>query len=591
MLDQLQEVLQRAVQRQPPDGPEELLLFLTVQELAAAFQLSGADVWVRDGSVVECVARSKGTGVIREPEADCLERLTAAAGQPGRMFQQQAGSAGMLRQTTAVEAASGLLVMLELTGEDIPVGLSESAIEILADLYRRCRLGGLRRFRIAADRLDLLLPGVYWAGNVTELSALLSADLPAVLGCDRACVCIREAAGWRIESATGADGVNDRAEAVLRICRAVSDQSRERGSTAPVETRDGGRQWIFPLSSGGTWADSQRALVLEYSAGKAFDKELVARVLRHARAAIRKLETGETISQRLPGFRRFGRSRFWIFATAAAGIILGLCVWPSELRVSAVGRLLPNERTRIYSPENGIVTQVAVRDGEEVTAGQLLVQLRSDELAIELEAVLGQLAASEARLAAIEQLKASRSADIGMLAAEQSEISAGMDSLRLRRTLLESRLASLEIRAEFAGRVYADEAAGRMTGRPLQRGQFLMEVADPGRTWVLQLEIPERETRHVLAAMRKGDPAVHYFSESAPENLQEGRILRASECAVVNGQGQLTMRVEADPGAAEGELKQERPGAGVRAEIHCGVRSLGYVLLRRFFEFVQRGGR
>ncbi len=591
MLDQLQDVLQRAVQRQPPGGPEELLLVLTAQELASAFQLTAAEVWVRDGSAAECVARSSGVGVGGEVDAECLERLKAAASQPGQVLQGQSGSAGVVRQTTAVEAASGLLVVLELTGASIPVGLCESAVEILADLYRRCRLGGLRRFRHATERLDLFLPGLYGAGTLVDLSALLSADLPAVLGCDRACVCVRETAGWRMESATGVDGVNDRAEAVLRICRAVSDQSRENSSPTPVETRDGSRHYIFPLGSGGAWADSHRALVVEFASGRTLDREFTVRVLRHVRAATRNLESGDRNSQRLPRFRQMSRNRFWIWSTAAAGVILCLCFWPSELRVSANGRLLPNERTRIYAPENGIVSIVAVRDGEDVTAGQLLVRMRSDDLAIELESVLGQLAASEARLASIEQLKASQSADAGMLSAEQSEISAGLDSLRLRRRLLESRLASLEVRAEFAGRVYADEAAERMAGRPLQRGQFLMEVANPEGSWGLQLDVPERETRHVLAAMRGGNPSVNYFSESAPEIVRTGRILRASECAMVNGESQLTMRVEADPGTTAEDVMRERPGAGVRAEISCGERSLGYVLLRRFFEFVQRGGR
>lgn len=591
MLDQLQVVLQRAVQRQPPGGPEELLLTLTVQELSTAFRLRGAEVWVLDGSIPECVARSDGSGVGGEVEAECLERLKVAAVQAGQVLQVQADATGILRQTMAVEAATGLLVVLELSGTEIPAGLSESAIEILADLYRRCRLGGLRRFRLAVDRLDLFLPGLYGAGTGSELSAVLATELPSVLGCDRACVCIRDAGGWRMESATGADGVNDRAEAVLRICRAVSERSRETGSASPAETREGGRQYIFPLSSDARWADSQRALVLEFAAGKTFDREFMTRVLRHIRSAIKNLEFLEGISQRLPGLRRLRRNRFWSWGIAAAGVVLLLCVWPSELRVTAGGRLMPNERIRFYAPENGIVTLVAVRDGDEVSAGQLLVRLRSDELAIELESVLGQLAASEARLSAIEQLKASRSADVGMLSAEQSEITAGLNSLRLRRSLLESRLASLEVRAEFAGRVYADDAAERMAGRPLQRGQFLVEVANPGGSWGLQLDVPERETRHVLAAMRNGEPFVSYFSESAPEVLRTGRVLRASECAVVNGEGQLTMQVEADPGTTAAGEMQERPGAGVRAEISCGVRSLGYVLLRRFFEFVQRGGR
>jgi hypothetical protein len=84
---------------------------------------------------------------------------------------------------------------------------------------------------------------------------------------------------------------------------------------------------------------------------------------------------------------------------------------------------------------------------------------------------------------------------------------------------------------------------------------------------------------------------ISFFSESAPGTVHTAHVSRISESAVINGAGQLMLRVRADLASETFGGMQERPGAGVRAEIACGKKSLGYVLLRRFVEFVQRGGR
>lgn len=591
MLEQLQAILENAVRRQPAGFADELLPALTVKELAAGFGLTTAELWSVDGTVIESAGSSVAGDLQVEPDATTRGRVEAAAAAPGQLFEERFEGQAALRQTLGIEAATGWLLVLELYGTAIPVGLAESAVEILADLFRRSRLGVLRRFRAGIERLEQMLPALYGAPSESALGGILSADLPAVLGCSRACVCRREAAGWRMESATGADGVNERAEAVLRICRAVEEHAKRQSGGALAELPQGGTQLVFPLSSTGVWSESARALVVEFSAAAKPDRELLKRVLLQIRGALRNLSTESRNRGIGPAGRSVFLSQLPLMIAGTAVVILALALFPMELRVSATGRLLPSRRLQIHAPESGIVTLVAVRDGEPVSQGQLLMQLRSDELSLELETVLGQTAASEARLAAIEQLKASRSADIPLLTAEQAELSAGMESLQLRRRLIERRLEALAVRAEFSGRVYADDVAEQLTGKPLQRGQLLLELANPQGPWELQLEVPEREARHVMSAAAEGSPMISFFSESAPGTVHTAHVSRISESAVINGAGQLMLRVRADLASETFGGMQERPGAGVRAEIACGKKSLGYVLLRRFVEFVQRGGR
>jgi len=596
MMDQLQSVLESAVRRQPAGASDESLPALTARELVTGFGLESADLWTVDGSVLECVGRSGWTDVRTSDSRSPLDELTrkrleAAAASPSLLFVEGSEDCRSLRQTISAEAATGLMLVLELQGVQIPDGLAQSAVEILADLFRRSRLGVLRLHRAGSERLDQMLPGLYGVTSESGLGAVLAADIPAVLGCSRVCVCRRDVGAWRMESATGLEEVNERAEAVLRICRAVAEQAKLQSGTGLTEFPDGGVQWLFPLSVDGGWSESERALVVEFGPGLRPDRELMLRLLRQIRGVLRNLQSSRGVAGAGLGIPSMFRKRLTraVIAVSAASLLLTLV--KVELWVGASGRLLPTQRLQIHAAESGIVTLVAVRDGEQVSAGQLLVQLRSDELSLELESVLGQAAAADARLAAIEQLKAARSADVALLSAEQAELSAGMESLRLRRQLLERRLASLEVRAEFDGRIYADDMSERMAGKPLERGQMLLELANPQGAWELQLEVPEREARHVIAAASEGAPEVSFFSESAPEKSHITRLSRISESAVINDAGQLMVRVRADLAAEVLGGVQERPGAGVRAEIACGQKSLGYVLLRKFLEFVQRGGR
>ncbi|MFM7036960.1 MAG: HlyD family efflux transporter periplasmic adaptor subunit [Planctomycetaceae bacterium] len=596
MMDQLQSVLESAVRRQPAGASDESLPALTVRELVTGFGLESADLWTVDGSVLECVGRSGWTDVRTSDSRSPLDELTrkrleAAAASPSLLLVEGSEDCRSLRQTISAEAATGLMLVLELQGVQIPDGLAQSAVEILADLFRRSRLGVLRLHRAGSERLDQMLPGLYGVTSESGLGAVLAADIPAVLGCSRVCVCRRDVGAWRMESATGLEEVNERAEAVLRICRAVAEQAKLQSGTGLTEFPDGGVQWLFPLSVDGGWSESERALVVEFGPGLRPDRELMLRLLRQIRGVLRNLQSSRGVAGAGLGIPSMFRKRLTraLIAVSAASLLLTLV--KVELWVGASGRLLPTQRLQIHAAESGIVTLVTVRDGEQVSAGQLLVQLRSDELSLELESVLGQAAAADARLAAIEQLKAARSADVALLSAEQAELSAGMESLRLRRQLLERRLASLEVRAEFDGRIYADDMSERMAGKPLERGQMLLELANPQGAWELQLEVPEREARHVIAAASEGALEVSFFSESAPEKSHITRLSRISESAVINDAGQLMLRVRADLAAEVLGGMQERPGAGVRAEIACGQKSLGYVLLRKFLEFVQRGGR
>ena len=190
------------------------------------------------------------------------------------------------------------------------------------------------------------------------------------------------------------------------------------------------------------------------------------------------------------------------------GGLLLLALLPLELKIPASGLLEPVQRQRLYAAESGLVTELTVNDGATVVPGDVLVRLRSDELELQQAELLGALAEAQARLAALESTAARGSIGTAALTveSEQAELRARILSLEQQRSVLQRRLDSLVLRATAAGTVVGRDLQQRFVGRPLLRGQWLLDVVPADSPWQLQLDVAETDLRHVLQAFA-GDPA------------------------------------------------------------------------------------
>jgi multidrug resistance efflux pump len=206
--------------------------------------------------------------------------------------------------------------------------------------------------------------------------------------------------------------------------------------------------------------------------------------------------------------------------------------------------------------------------------------------------LLGALAEAQARLAALESTAARGSIGTAALTveSEQAELRARILSLEQQRSVLQRRLDSLVLRATAAGTVVGRDLQQRFVGRPLLRGQWLLDVVPADSPWQLQLDVAETDLRHVLQAFA-GDPVasrhvtVSYFTETTPERQLQTTLASISSAAELSPRGELQTRLTTTAAPA---TSGERPGVGVQASVHCGRRPLLYILLRRAFDFVRR---
>ncbi len=293
-----------------------------------------------------------------------------------------------------------------------------------------------------------------------------------------------------------------------------------------------------------------------------------------------------------------GRRR-WLWAVAAAAIVSLL---PVPLWVQANGRLVPQLRQRIFAPAEGIVTSLAVQGGQDVSAGQPLLQLQNAALDLARQQVVGSIATTQVQLAAGLATRAqgtgAASRGAGGLAGTASDWASQEESLKSQLAGLEQQLvlidqqqAALQVTSPIAGRVIAWELVARFQNRPVVAGQHLLDIVGVDRGWFVQVEVPEDEIGYVLAARRaigeKGagektasGPACRFRLRSHPAIEYRGHLTDLASAVQIDGQGQPVVSAIAVSDAAGLGDEIWRVDAGALVWIDCGRRPLVFVYTR-----------
>jgi multidrug efflux pump subunit AcrA (membrane-fusion protein) len=291
-------------------------------------------------------------------------------------------------------------------------------------------------------------------------------------------------------------------------------------------------------------------------------------------------------------------ARSTVIAAAALAVVAALILVPADFTVEATGTVEPAVRQEVFAPRSGLVEEVFVANGANVSAGQPLVGLRDPSLELDLKRVHGEMETVRRQLEAARATKSSRDVrdanpiELYRLSASEREFEQQLANLESELALLEHQRASLVVRSPIAGRVLTWDVASRLAARPVERGEALVAVADLSADWQLELDVADDRIGYVLAAqdqahgplpvrfrLRSADAPnmghVETIGLSANVDSKDGAAARPTvEVVVAFDKSELT-------DAARREL---RPGVSARAEIDCGRRSLGYVWLHDLWD-------
>jgi hypothetical protein len=176
---------------------------------------------------------------------------------------------------------------------------------------------------------------------------------------------------------------------------------------------------------------------------------------------------------------------------------------------------------------------------------------------------------------------------------EVTQLKESVSSLQEQFDLLMKRKERLIIRSPISGKIVTWNVEERLKDRPVNRGENVLEVADPSSDWELEVTMPEKRMGHIAKAAANSTEKlpVTFFLATHPqlENQLRGWVEKIDRSAEVRGEDGNTVlvRVSFDQDQLRQVIANPKIGATATAKIHCGQRPIGYVYLHDLIDFIR----
>jgi multidrug efflux pump subunit AcrA (membrane-fusion protein) len=508
----------------------------------------------------------------------------------------------------------------------------EQMCDLAADYLKSHQLRHFSHRQTLWTQLEDFTRVVHASLDPRETAYTIANEGRRLIECDRLSVAIRRGSKCTIEAISGQDLFDKRSNTVRLLGRlatavvASGDAVWYTGDTRdlPPQVEDAVQEYVdeahsktvavLPLRRPAPPENddpNQRrdaegpigALIIEQIEDSRVSGSLVQRsevVSRHTSTALANALEHQNLFL-MPVWRALGKTR-WVFrartlpktlsiAGAVLLVVLVLVLWPAHFTLESKGTLEPVVRQDVFAGVDGVVQELFCAHGDMVPKGKTLIQLRNTDLEVAIADVQGQRMANNERLFAVERsLFEERKLSIeerNRLAGEQAELRQKQQTLDAQWALYHAKQQELEVKSPLGGLIVTWDLHNRLIQRPVQRGQVLLRVADPDGPWQLELHMPEQRMGHIVAEQEAtSEPLeVSYILATEPGTTHYGTVREIHRSAEVRGDEGNTVLIKVAINKAD--LPDLRPGATVTAQVSCGRRSLGYVLLHDVIAFVQ----
>jgi hypothetical protein len=262
------------------------------------------------------------------------------------------------------------------------------------------------------------------------------------------------------------------------------------------------------------------ALIVEQIEDSRVSGALVQRgevVCRHSSTALANALEHQNLFL-MPVWRALGKTR-WVFqartlpktlsiAGAMLLVLLVLIVWPARFTLESKGSLEPVIRQDVFAGIDGVVKDLYCAHNDLVPKDKTLVQLRNTDLEVALTDVEGQRMANNEQLITkqrwLSEEKKLNDEQKYQLAGDLAELLQKKQTLDAQWELYKAKQKELDIKSPLRGIVVTWDLQNRLPiGRPVQRGQVLMRVANPDGPWQLELRMPEQRMGHIVKYQQK----------------------------------------------------------------------------------------
>ena len=179
---------------------------------------------------------------------------------------------------------------------------------------------------------------------------------------------------------------------------------------------------------------------------------------------------------------------------------------------------------------------------------------------------------------------------MGQLAESEQKLS----SLQAQQAIVNAKVADLEVKSPIDGQVVTWDLKERLEGRPVQRGQSLLRVANPDGQWELDLHMPDDRMGYVARAEKQAAESRHeelsvaYILATEPGTTLQGKVKEVQNSAEIRekDEGNVVV-IKVAINENEIDPANVREGTTVTGKVHCGRRPVGYVWFHDLLAFLQ----
>ncbi len=647
--DELDRVLDQVATAAKASGPPEEFYRTTIAHLATLLAPTHAVVWLRKQGRLQLAAQSAGwaESVNDRPKH---EHLVATAMQSDKVVSLPPRGPHASTENPTNEHYLIAPVTLEDWTHDgrgalaaiallLPAGRAPSsyqgaeqvlaaASDLAAGYHIRQELARLSQERSTNADLARFAEQIDGENDLVRTAMAITNEGRRLLDCDRLSVLASSGRGAKLLASSGTQRIERRSRAARALEQLAAmavqldepieyaDQSDGDASAAPqveqavtryVDEFHARRLVVMPVPSAkNTFQNSKTRGVLVAEQFGVQQRDLspmaVAELASTAAPAVanavawHELPLGSVL--RTLGWLRMPRTLFRLSVAAlfVGAIAMALLTVPTTLTVDVRGQLVPVERRDVFAPRTAIVDRLAVEHGRLVNKDETLLVLRDPELAAQIEQLRGEQATTRKQLEAVRSTRTTAAAastdplELYRLSGEEQQLKTKLENLDQQLSLRESEARSLEVVSPLAGSVTTWQVDERLApGRPVERGQVLVTVADTAGDWLVELAVPD-EKLDLLRDANDEPLVVEYRLGSDASELHTATVSRIAQRADLvttpAGSEHREVRVEALPDQPlPDELRTAalRPGGSVRARIIVGEKPMGYVMMHDFW--------
>jgi hypothetical protein len=513
--------------------------------------------------------------------------------------------------------------------------------EFAGDYLKGQRLRHLAEKQTLWEQLETFTRTAHEKLDVRETAYTIANEGRRLIGCDRVSVAIKHGGKCRIESVSGQDTFDKRSNVTVllgKLATAVAktgedcwyagdasdlapqveealdayvDESHTKSLAILPLVEPGGEVELAPDETPGRAPRVIGALIVEQMVDTRVPegfKQRVDVVRTHSASALTNALEYEGLFL-MPVWRAIGKTTRWLFGPALPKTIMisavltialvAACLVPTDFTLEGNGNLRPVERRYIFAMLDGKVSEIRVEDDMQVKQGQLLIIEESDELTKEIVTTSGELLRTRQEYRALQSQSMggdedeSARSDRGQQESRLLQLETSVQSLDEKLKLLRAQEQRLEIPSPIDGQVveWRQRLEETLQGRPVTKGQILMEVADPDGDWELEIHMPESRVGYIVEAWNEsgGNLPVEFILATHPANTLEGVVEDIEPSAEVRGDegNTVLIKVKLDQQMLRETFPDPKIGAGVTAKVNCGKRSFAFVWLHDLIDFVR----